>query len=174
MLRQILLTLCLGAFASAALPPGKPLQDAPITLVDGKKLDLKQYRGKALLLALVSTDCEHCDHALSFLNIVQKESGPLGLQVVAAAGDVADGRSLAVYAAKHTTVFPFGFLDRNNFLKTASLAPDARPFVPILMFIDAYGVVRVQILGDNPMMEKMEVLIRSTVRELLKEPGLKK
>jgi len=32
--------------------------------------------------------------------------------------------------------------------------------------------VRVQLFGNDPLMQKPEGIIRSTVRELLKEPGI--
>lgn len=174
MLRVFLLGLTLVATTFAGLPPGRPLPDVPITQPGGKKLDLKQYRGKALVLALISTDCEHCDHAVDFLKIIQNESGSQGLRVVAAAGDPEAATVVIGFGAKHAPNFPLGYLDKAAFIKIANLQPDDRPFVPVLLFIDAKGMVRVQLHGDDPLMEKMEIVIRSTVRELLKEPGIVK
>ncbi len=54
MLRHTLLVLGLATLAWAGLPPGRPLPDVPISQPGGKKLDLKQYRGKALVVALIS------------------------------------------------------------------------------------------------------------------------
>lgn len=174
MLRAIFLTLILVTTTFAGLPPGRPLPDVPVPQTGGQKLDLKQYRGKALVLALISTDCEHCDHAVDFLKIMQSEFAPQGLQVAAAAGGPEAAKSLPAFEKLHKPNFPLGYLDRASFLKMAGLKPDDRPFVPVLLFIDAKGMVRVQLQGDDPLMEKMEVLIRGTVRELLKEPGIVK
>jgi hypothetical protein len=41
-----------------------------------------------------------------------------------------------------------------------------------MLFVDARGAVRVQLFGNDPLMQKPEGIIRSTIRELLKEPGL--
>jgi len=173
MLPRSLLALTLATFSFAALPPGRPLPDVPIPLSGGKKLDLKQYRGKALVLALISTTCEDCEHAADFLKIVQSENASQGLQVVAIAGDANGAEAVHVFETVHKPNYPVGFLDRVPFLRLAGLKPDERPFAPILMFVDPKGMVRVQLLGDDPLIKKMELTIRATVRELLKEPGLK-
>ena len=60
MLRRFVILLGLTAMAYGGLPPGRPLPDVPISLDSGKKLDLKQYRGKALVLALIATTCADC------------------------------------------------------------------------------------------------------------------
>ncbi|MSV34817.1 MAG: TlpA family protein disulfide reductase [Bryobacterales bacterium] len=174
MLHRTLLALSLLVPVFAGMPPGRPLPDVPISQPGGKKLDLKQYRGKALVLALISTDCEHCDHAVDFLKIMQKESAAQGLQVVAAAGDPDAAKAIAPFGAQHQPNFPIGYLDKAAFLRLANLKPDDRPFVPVILFIDAKGMVRVQLAGDDPLMDKMETVIRGTIRELLKEPGITK
>ena len=172
MVRHTLLALGLATFACAALPTGRPLPDVPISQPGGKKLDLKQYRGKALVVALISLTCEDCGQAIDFLKIMQTENASQGLQVVAAAGDSdARGLLLAPFVAQHKLNFPLGYLDQAAFLKIASLSPSARPFVPVILFVDPNGMVRVQLLGDDPLMKKMEITIRGTIRELLKEPG---
>ena len=146
----------------------------PISQPGGKKLDLKQYRGKALVVALISTTCEDCAHTIEFLKIMQTENASQGLQVVAAAGEVdAGGRVLAPFANEHKPNFPLGYLDQAAFLKIANLSPKDRPFVPVLLFVDPKGMVRVQIMGDDPLLKKFELTVRGTIRELLKEPGIR-
>ena len=174
MLRRVLLALSLAAVTFAALPPGRPLPDVPVSMPGGKSLDLKQYRGKALIVAMISTTCEDCAHATDFLKIIQTEYAPQGLQVIAIAGDPEGAEALKSFEAAHKPNYPLGFLARVPFLKLAGMAPDERPFAPILMFVDPKGVARIQFLGNDPLMNKMETLIRSTVRELMKEPGITK
>ena len=156
----------------AGLPPGRPLPDVPISQAGGKKLDLKQYRGKALVLTLISTTCVHCGEVIDLLNKIQQEEGPRGLQVVVAAGDDKASALIGAYAAAHKPNYPFGYVDRPGLIKLADLKPKVRPFVPIMLFVDAKGVVRVELFGNDPLMTKPEGIIRSTIRELLKEPGL--
>lgn len=172
MLRRVLFLLSLTIAARAGLPPGRPLPDVPISQAGGKKLDLKQYRGKSLVVALISTTCADCAEVLDVLKQIQQEQGPHGLQVVAAAGDDNGAAAIAPFAAEHKPNFPFGYVDRPALRKLANLTPADRPFVPILLFVDARGVVRVQMFGNDPLLKKPEGIIRSTVRELLKEPGV--
>ena len=173
MLRHTLLALGLATFACAALPPGRPLPDVPISQPGGKKLDLKQYRGKALVVALISTTCKDCANTVDFLKIMQAENASRGLQIVAAAGDSNAAAKIGPFATQHNPNFPLGYLDRAAFIKIANLSANDRPFVPVLLFVDPMGMVRVQLMGDDPLMKKLEIAIRGTIRELLKEPGIK-
>ena len=172
MLRRVLFLLTLTAVAYAGLPPGRPLADVPISQVDGKKLDLKRYRGKALVLVLISTTCEHCGEVFDLMIQIQKDEGPHGLQVVAAAGDDNGAFAVIPFSTAHKPNFPLGFVDRPTLRKLANLTLKDRPFVPILLFVDAKGSVRVQMFGNDPLLQKPEGIIRSTIRELLKEPGI--
>src|SRR5258708_3099911 len=174
MLRRAVLCLCLTVLAYAGLPPGgRPLPDVPIAQLLGDKIDLKKYRGKALVVALVSTTCDSCGLTVDLLTKLQDENRAQGLQVVVAAGDENAAANLRGFEVQHRPNFPLGYLDQPSFIKIAGLLPTARPFVPILMFVDPKGVIRVQLMGDDPLMKKRDATIRSTVRELLKEPGIK-
>src|SRR5579863_9154566 len=172
MLRRVVIFLGLTVMAYAGLPPGRPLPDVPISGAGGKKLDLKTYRGKALVLTLIAISCKHCATVLDVLKKLQVEDGPRGLRVVAAAGDENAAAMFGQYASQHQLNFPFGYVDHPALIKLANVGPKERPFVPILMFVDAKGFVRVQIFGNDPLLEKPERIVRDTVRELMKEPGI--
>jgi AhpC/TSA family len=171
-MRHVLFLFGLTVAAYAGLPPGRPLADVPISQAGGKKLDLKQYRGKALVLALISTTCADCAAVVDLLKQIQQEQGANGLQVVVAVGDDKGAAAIGPYAKEHQPNFPLGYVDRPTLRKLAALTPKDRPFVPILLFVDAKGGVRVQMFGNDPLMKKPETIIRGTVRELLKEPGI--
>jgi hypothetical protein len=172
MLRRVVFLLALTVTVYAGLPPGRNLPDVPVSQLGGKKLDLKQYRGKALVLAIISTTCKDCGEVVDLLKQIQTEQGPHGLQIVVAAGDPHAENVLAPFIAVHKPNFPLGYLDRPAIIKVANIGPKDRPFVPIMLFVDARGAVRVQLFGNDPLMKKPEGIIRSTIRELLKEPGL--
>jgi hypothetical protein len=148
------------------------LPDVPVSLVGGKKLDLKQFRGKALVLAIVSTTCQDCGEVVDLLKQIQTEQSSHGLQVVVAAGDPNAAVALGPFTGAHKPNYPLGYLDRPSIMKVANIGPKDRPFVPIMLFVDAKGAVRVQLFGNDPLMKQPEGIIRSTVRELLKEPGI--
>ncbi len=172
MLRRVAILLGLTVMTYAGLPPGRPLPDVPISGAGGRKLDLKKYRGKALVVALIAISCQHCATVLDVLTKLQVEEGPRGLRIVAAAGDEDAAATFGKYASQHRLNFPFGYVDRAALIKLANVGPKDRPFVPILMFVDAKGFVRVQMFGNDPLLEKPERILRDTVRELMKEPGI--
>jgi hypothetical protein len=109
---------------------------------------------------------------LEVLKKLQVEEGAHGLRIVAAAGDENAAVLVGPYASQHRLNFPFGYVDRAELMKLANVTPKDRPFVPIMMFVDAKGFVRVQMFGNDRLLEKPEKIIRDTVRELMKEPGI--
>src|SRR5579859_1040382 len=123
MLRRVLLFFSLTILVYAGLPPGRNLPDVPVSQPGGKKLDLKQYRGKALVLAIISTTCQDCGEVVDLLKQIQSEQGPHGLQVVVAAGDPNAAVALGPFAAAHKPNFPLGYLDRPAIMKIANLGP---------------------------------------------------
>jgi peroxiredoxin len=168
MLRGVLLFLVLIPAGYAALQNGFPLPDVPISMDGGKKLDLRQYRGKALVVAMISTTCRHCVEVVGILNRVQQENAAHGLQIVAVAGDERGITTVQPFVSRYRPAFPVGFVDKQGFLKLANLRPSARPFVPILMFVDPKGQVRQEYFGDQKNMLAPELIIRSTLSDLMK------
>jgi hypothetical protein len=168
MLRRFLLFLALIPAAYAALLPGHPMADVPINMDGGKVLNLRQYRGKALLVAMISTTCSHCIEVVGILDKFQKEGGPHGLQIVAVSGDEYGLGAIRPFISRYRPSFPVGYVDRPGFVKLANLRPDSRPFVPILMFVDPKGQVRMQYMGDEAAMRTPEPTIRATLNDLMK------
>ena len=168
MLRRALLFLALLPAAHAALPFSRPLPDVLISLDGGKKLNLRQYRGKVLVVAMISTTCSHCVEVVGILNRFQQEGAAHGLQVVAVSGDEFGLGVVRPFVSRYRPDFPVGYVDKPSFIKLANLRPDSRPFVPILMFVDAKGQVRQQYYGDQAPMRTPEPTIRATLNELMK------
>src|ERR1700739_2222641 len=106
MLRRVVFLLALTVAAYAGLPPGRLLPDVPVSQMGGKKLDLKQYRGKALVLAIISTTCKDGGEVAELLKLIQTEQGPHGLQVEVASGDPKAGLALGPFAATHKPNYP--------------------------------------------------------------------
>ena len=169
--RTLIFCLCLATLAQAAPLVTFPLADIPITAAGagvqmgpgGKAftlpkpgsttIDLKQYRGKALVLTLISINCGHCVNAVQYLTQLQSQYGPQGLQVVGVAGDEHADVNLPGWLQRFRPNFPFGYLPQGPFLKLAGLAPDARPFAPITLFVDPKGMVRDRKFGNDPDMK---------------------
>jgi thiol-disulfide isomerase/thioredoxin len=163
--------LALAALAQAAEVPF-PIADVPIhasgeaaQFVNGRVtppkqtsalIDLKKYRGKPVILAMISLTCGHCVTAVQYLIQLQDQYGPQGLQVVGVAGSEHADVELPQWLQRFRPNFPFGYLPQEPFLKLAGLAPDARPFVPLLLFIDPTGTVRARKFGNDPDMKSVE------------------
>src|ERR1700722_16137473 len=154
MLFRLLALVCLVSVTQAATP--RPLADVPIRTPDFKTISIKQYRGKVVLLVLISTTCGDCAASVPIFNQLQTDFGPRGFQVVAAAFDDNAANQVLAFAARYRPNFPLGFLDQQSAIKIADIPSGVRPFVPIAMFIDRTGVVQQQFYGDSPIFKQEE------------------
>ena len=161
----------LSVFAFAGLPPGRPLPDLSIPSATGKtKIDLKRFRGKALIMAIVNSECKECEEATQILKKVKAEYAPQGLEVLAIVVQKDADTKAEGFVAKNKPNFPVGYLvDLAAYRKILNIDEKKNITSPALLFIDAAGQVRVQLYGDDSLMKKPELIVRSTVRELLKE-----
>jgi thiol-disulfide isomerase/thioredoxin len=184
-LRSFALLLCFGTLAHAASQVPFPLENVPIheasepphigpggipsvPKASTAVIDLKKYRGKAVIVAMISMTCGHCVNAVQYLIELQKTYGPQGLQVVGVAGDKDSELALPQWLQRFRPNFPFGYLEQAPFLKLAGLPPDGRPFAPIVMFIDPRGVVRDRKFGnDKDMKTSVEGAILQGTRILM-------
>ena len=173
---------CLGTLAQAAQVPF-PLPDVAIPeagqgpqFVDGKvipprpsdkKIDLKKYRGKPLIVAMISMTCGHCVTAVQYLMQIQDSYAKQGLQVVGVSGDQHASMELGQWLQRFRPNFPFGYLDKDGFLKLAGLPSDARPFAPVILFVDPSGTVRTRRFGNDPEMKNPQEALISATKGLL-------
>jgi peroxiredoxin len=151
-LMTVVATAAFANVASAQSPViPRPLADVPIKTAKDP-IDLKKYRGKMLVIGLMSTTCAHCATAMETLRSVQNSLGPKGLQVVAAVGDPVSQEKINAFAKTANANFPVGFLDQPQFMKLADLKEGQRPFVPVMLYVDRKGIIRSQVFGDDPYM----------------------
>jgi hypothetical protein len=155
-----------ASFLFAVTP--RPLADMAIPVPNGKPISLKSYRGKVLLVAVISTDCTACIASIDILNRAQKDFGPQGFQVVAAAGDQNAQYMLEPFVQRYRPVFPIGFLNVDEMMRIGDIAKDQRPFAPIFLFVDRKGVVRQQFFGDSSFFKAEEASTRKLIQDMLK------
>ena len=148
--------------------PAHPLQYIPIKTTDAKGIDLRRYRGKELMLVVFSTQCDDCIATLGVLSKIQKDHGPRGLQVIGIAGNENAAYTVGPIADRYQLAFPLGFLDQDAIIKLTDIKKDDHPFVPIVMFVDSTGIVRVQYFGNDPVMKQQEKALRAIAESLLK------
>jgi peroxiredoxin len=166
MLRRLAILLCLAAACHAKEP--RPAADIPIPTSDQKKIRLKQYRGKVVILVLISTTCDDCIKTLAILNKMQKDFGPRGLQMIGAAINDNAAYSIGPFVQRYRPSFPMGSLGREDAIKMADIPPNTRPFVPVVLFIDRQGTVRLQYYGNDPVLKEQEKALRAIADSLLK------
>jgi peroxiredoxin len=84
----------------------QPAPDFSLASLDGKKLKLSDYRGKAVLLNFWATWCEPCKVEMPWFVDLQKKYGPQGLQVLGVAMDDAPTKDIADFAQKMNVNYP--------------------------------------------------------------------
>ena len=173
--RSFLSVMVLSFAAWAGLPPGRPLPEVPIHAARGKNnIDLKRFRGKALIVAVVTADCKECEETTVLLKKIKEDNAAQFLQVVAVVVQPDAAGKVAGFITKNKPNFEVGYLDElPPYRKLINIDDKAGARVPVLLFVDPNGMIRVQLFGDDPLMKKPEPIVRSTVRELLKEPAKK-
>ncbi len=178
MLRRSLLVLLIF-FALAAALPGAQLPrkapEFPIKLTSGQQLLLSSFRGKVVALMFVSTDCPHCQNTARFMESMQKQFGPKGLQTLAVAFNPMAIMLVQEFVNRTGTTYPVGFSDRDPVYAFLDRSVNLRTYVPIFVFIDREGMIRSQHLGDDPLFGPDDATrdsnIRKMIEKLLREPA---
>ena len=167
MIRSILAGfLCAAVMAAAPRP-----SPAFVVHLSPGQVTPAQYKGKVVILAMIQTTCPHCQKATQVLSGLQKEYGPRGLQVMAAAFET--GVTPAVvsdFVRQYQPTFPVGYSNRTEVINYLGIGPQDQMYVPIMVFIDRKGMIRHQYLGDDPFFQNQEKNLRETIETLLKEP----
>ena len=167
MFRVVVALACVLVSAQGASTP-RPAADVAIPTPDGKPVKLSQYRGKVMVVALISTTCAHCLGSLQMLGKLQKELGPQGFVALAVAAD--DGAADRVGSLNRLqTGVQLGYLDQTSTMQVFDFKRDDHPFVPIYLFVDRKGTVRFQYAGKEDFFKNEEKNTRILVENLLKQ-----
>jgi peroxiredoxin len=169
----ILLTLfpALMLAAGGAVPRKAPefrIQTGP-----QKFIRLSQYTGKTVVLAFVLTDCTHCQATTKVLNDIQKDYAIRGVQVLETALDQAAPLRIADFRRVLKTVFPVGYNTPDEAVKFMGYPPGAPVLMPVIVFIDRYGIIRAQFDSEDKAMQNQDKNLRLTLDQGM-TPGEKK
>jgi thiol-disulfide isomerase/thioredoxin len=171
--RRLLVFLCLLSISFAQQsPPPRKCPDVPIRTSDGKTIRISQYRDKVVMIVMFSTACDHCLDTLQFMGRLQNEMAARGLQIVAISIDD-NPATVTPFADRYRFPFPVGYLAPDPARQLASLKKDARPFVPLLIFVDWMGNVRFQYQGNESIFTNGEKDIRGIATGLLRQAAEK-
>lgn len=85
---------------------GQPAPDFTLNTLDGKKMTLSDFRGKAVLLNFWATWCEPCKVEMPWFVDLQKKYASQGLQVVGVAMDDSSPADIESFAQKMGVNYP--------------------------------------------------------------------
>jgi peroxiredoxin len=113
---------------------GRPAPDFELTSLDGKRVKLSDFRGKAVLLNFWATWCSPCKVEMPWFVDLQKKYGKDGLVVVGVAMDDTDTPKIAEFASEMGVNYPV-------LLGTDKVSEDYGnvQFLPTSFYIDRDG-----------------------------------
>lgn len=165
-LTWLLSSLCAGMSPAQQVPRQSP--EFTALMPGGASLRLSQYRGKALAVEFLLTECPHCQETALILEKLQQGYRARGFQAIAVAFN-ADGPSrLPVLVKKLNLSLPAGTSSQLSVIQYLQLSLTKQYSVPFLAFIDGSGIIRAQFTGDDPFFNDMEAGMRSNIEALLK------
>jgi peroxiredoxin len=165
--QTVLAFACLLFSAQGASTP-RPVADVAVPTAEGKTVKPSQYRGKVMVIAMISTTCGHCIGSLQMLGQLQKTLGPQGFQALAVAVD--DNAKAGITGfAKLQVGFPLGYLDQPTTMQLFDFKREDHPFAPLYLFVDRKGTVRFQYAGKDDFFKNEEKNTRILVENLLKQ-----
>lgn len=136
--------------------PGEPMARPlpPVTLADaaGQAVDLASLRGRPLALNFWATWCPPCDEEMPALELLHRQEGEAGVQVVAVnLGESAE--EVSAYAAARGLTLPL-LLDEAGAL---ALELDVT-YLPTTFFVDETGVIRSRVRRALTLVEMEEAV----------------
>ena len=121
---------------------GVPAPDFTLTSLDGRKVKLSDFRGKAVLLNFWATWCEPCKIEMPWFIELQKQYGPQGLQVVGIAMDDSGVKEIGDFAKKMNVNYPIVIGKESVGDQYGGI-----PYLPSTFYIDRDGKVIDRIFG---------------------------
>lgn len=145
---RLLLCACLLIFAACPIFAASPLLHKPAPAFSRsdfqhRKVDLRSYKGKVVLLDFWATWCAPCLVEIPHFTAWQKQYGPRGLQVVGVSMDDDPAAALKVYE-KLKINYPVVMGDEklgNSYGGVLGL--------PVAFLIDRMGVIQAQFQGET-------------------------
>jgi peroxiredoxin len=137
-------------------PVPRPAPELKIVEASGKTTLLSSYRGRAVLLAFISTQCSHCQRAsVVFEQLSHEFAGRL--QVAEVAFD--EGADTAGFKKRFGVTFPVGSSTSEAAHAFLGVASGARVGTPQVVAIDRTAVIRAQSeRAGTPMLQTSDYL----------------
>jgi peroxiredoxin len=139
------------ALSGAMLLPGAqvPRPAPPLSFVasNGQKVDLSDYKGKVVVLEILSTTCPHCQNSSRLLARLKAEFGAKDLEVLGYA--INPDANVVDFARQYAPNFPVGRGDRDKAYQFLQISVMQQFYFPQVVFIDRTGTIRGQYGGTD-------------------------
>jgi thiol-disulfide isomerase/thioredoxin len=171
---RLIVSLLLAACATLAAAE-IPRQAPELTiLMQGRPVQLSQYKGYICVVAFMSTTCPHCQHLATVLAPIQQEYASKGVQVLGVVFNPEANTDLPAFSRNFAKgLFPVG-MSTDAVVAAFVQHPPGIHYIPMIVFIDKHGVIRGQHLGIDDgafFTEGVEVQnIRGELDRIIKEP----
>lgn len=113
--------------------------DIRLRLPDGSERMLSEYRGRVVVLQVMSTRCVRCAEIVALLNRLRRE---LAIQPIAIAVNGEARETIAEFAAACAPEFPLALDSKTNVCDLLGLPREHPLAVPVIAFLDRCGVIR--------------------------------
>jgi cytochrome c biogenesis protein CcmG/thiol:disulfide interchange protein DsbE len=121
---------------------GKPAPEFSLESLEGQTVHLADFRGKAVLLNFWATWCQPCKIEMPWLEQMQQQYGPEGLQIVGIAMDDASKEDIAKFTKEMGVNYPI-LLGKES----VGDAYGGVQFLPSTFFIDRNGKIVDRVFG---------------------------
>lgn len=137
---------------------GKAAPGFTLVTLDGKKVSLSDYKGRAVLVNFWATWCGPCKVEMPWFEELRKQYASQGFEILGLADDVDAGKdAIAKVAAKAGVTYPILLTDGK--VQTAYGGLDV---LPMSFYVDKSGIVVVQTAGLGGK-DEIEANIRKTI-----------
>jgi thiol-disulfide isomerase/thioredoxin len=165
--------LCaMSAFTAMAADPPRPSPPLEIERLNAPAVQLSQYRGKVVALALISTTCSHCQDLTRLLVSLSREYALRGVQVLECAFNDDAKQTLPGFLQQFQPPYPVGWTSHAAvlaYLQRTIL--DTKPlYVPHMVFLDRRGIIQADYAGESDFFKDPATSVRAELEKLLKPP----
>ena len=126
------------------LGKGVPAQNFTFPSLDGKKVNLADYKGKVVLLNIWATWCAPCVAEMPSMEKLYQELKDEGFEILAVSVDESGAEAVNPFMKKHKLGFPV-LLDTKGDIKTLYQATG----IPESFIIDGEGIIVEKIIGPR-------------------------
>ena len=151
----------------------RPLADVTISPAPGgKAIRLWSLKGKPLLIAVISTECQGCADAIQYLDVIHKQYSAKGVQILGAAANGGAISTVGAFIDRYRPSFPIGVLSEAELRRLGDYTDPTskeRPYVPIFIFVDKKSTVIAQYTAEQPFFQDVDKITRAVLDNMIRQ-----